>query len=73
MALQESQDYEEQDGLVDLVEVDLGAGLARLLAQIVVVEIDIDEGAAVDKTAQDVAVDAALPDPPGAPQWEEND
>ena len=73
MTLQEGQHYEEEDGLVHLVEVHLGAGVSWLLAEIVMVEVDIEQGAGVDKTAQDVAVDAALPDPPGGPQWEEKD
>lgn len=75
VALEQRQHYEEQERLVHLVHVDLAAHLPGpvLHAQVVVVQVDVGQGRAVDEAAHYVALQAGLLYPPAAPQWEEDD
>ena len=71
LALKKCQHDEEHDWLVHFVDCNFLARREIFLTQVELMPVEIEEGAAEHQTSEKVAAVARLADPPGTPEWEE--
>ena len=72
LTLKKCQHDKEHDRLVYFVDCNFLTRREIFLTQVELMPVEIEEGAAEHQAPEYVAAVARLPDPPGAPEWEED-